>query len=251
MKKTILLIAACIALCSCEEKQDFTVHHRTPQKMEFVERILPDGFVIGKNLPSEAQAIDLGLSVKWANINIGATKLNEPGDDFAWGEIISKKHCTWDNYEFNEFHPENALCSFDVNALYILKYCFDRYGERQDLDKGGVPLDKLDDAAYTNWGGKYRMPTAAEIKELFSKCTWVWNKPDKAWTVTGPNGNSISLGIGLYWTSTLSELESPFATNMRIEAKGDDEDDSKEQIIHWFCYDDNRAFGKWIRPVCE
>lgn len=251
MKKTILLIAACIALCSCEEKQDFTVHHRTPQKMEFVKRTLPDGFVIGCNLPAEAEAIDLGLSVKWSNMNIGSAEGKVPGSEYAWGEVFTKESCTWENYEFNKFHPENALCKFDENALYILKYCFDRYGERQDLDKGGVDLDELDDAAYVNWGGTYRMPTVSEVNELFSQCKWTWNKPNSSWIVTGPNGNSISMKIGQYWTKTLSVWESPQASNIRIEAKGDNEDDTKEQIIHWFCYDDNRALGKWIRPVCD
>lgn len=40
--------------------------------------------------PKEAVAVDLGMSVKWANINVGATKPKEYGDYFAWGETAPK-----------------------------------------------------------------------------------------------------------------------------------------------------------------
>ena len=37
------------------------------------------------------EAVDLGLSVKWATCNIGAIKPKEYGDYFAWGEIEPKE----------------------------------------------------------------------------------------------------------------------------------------------------------------
>ena len=36
------------------------------------------------------EAIDLGLSVKWATCNVGASAPEEYGDYFAWGETESK-----------------------------------------------------------------------------------------------------------------------------------------------------------------
>ena len=36
------------------------------------------------------EAVDLGLSVNWATCNIGATKPEECGDYFAWGETSPK-----------------------------------------------------------------------------------------------------------------------------------------------------------------
>ena len=35
-------------------------------------------------------AVDLGLSVKWANCNVGASTPEEYGDYFAWGEVHPK-----------------------------------------------------------------------------------------------------------------------------------------------------------------
>ena len=34
----------------------------------------------------DREFVDLGLSVKWATMNIGADKIIEPGGYFAWGE---------------------------------------------------------------------------------------------------------------------------------------------------------------------
>ena len=42
--------------------------------------------------------VDLGLSVKWATVNIGAEKSTEPGSYFAWGETVKKDDYTWDAY---------------------------------------------------------------------------------------------------------------------------------------------------------
>ena len=41
------------------------------------------------------EIVDLGLSVKWASCNIGATKPEEFGDYFAWGETDTKSHFTF------------------------------------------------------------------------------------------------------------------------------------------------------------
>ena len=35
--------------------------------------------------------MDLGLSVKWATCNLGATKPEEFGDYYAWAELTTKK----------------------------------------------------------------------------------------------------------------------------------------------------------------
>ena len=84
-----------------------------------------------------------------------------------------------------------------------------------------VTLELEDDAAYENWGGKWRMPTIEEFEELRDKCTWEWAlmNSNYGYKITGPNGNYIFLpaaggyvntGIGetdktcSYWTCSLS-----------------------------------------------
>ncbi len=75
------------------------------------------------------------------------------------------------------------------------------------------------DAATAIWGGDWRMPTNAELKELFDNCTWTWTTQNgvNGYKVTGPSGASIFLpaagyrdgsslevdgGVGKYWSST-------------------------------------------------
>ena len=39
--------------------------------------------------------VDLGLSVKWATMNLGAAKISDPGGYYAWGETGKKDDYTW------------------------------------------------------------------------------------------------------------------------------------------------------------
>ena len=43
-----------------------------------------------KTAPEHVQAVDLGLSVKWASCNIGADSPEDFGQYFAWGETEKK-----------------------------------------------------------------------------------------------------------------------------------------------------------------
>ena len=42
--------------------------------------------------------VDLGLGVKWATFNVGASKPEEYGKYYAWGETEPKSVYSWDNY---------------------------------------------------------------------------------------------------------------------------------------------------------
>ncbi|MBR5036959.1 MAG: hypothetical protein IKX69_07245 [Prevotella sp.] len=149
------------------------------------------------------EAVDLGLSVKWANMNVGATKDSGFGSYFAWGETKPKNYYSWDNYAWSQ-----------GNTKFLLKYT--NTDRRAQL----VPSD---DAARANWGGEWRMPTVDEFDELTNpdNCDWEWITKDgvNGYKVTGKKtGNSIFLPItgfrfydgvqfrafkGIYWTSTL------------------------------------------------
>ena len=102
---------------------------------------------------SEPEAIDLGLpsGLKWASFNLGASKPEEYGDYFAWGETTPKDEYNWDTY---------AWCMGASNT--ITKYCTkSNYGYNRFTD-GKTVLDQEDDAAHVNLGGNWRMPTDAE-----------------------------------------------------------------------------------------
>ena len=47
------------------------------------------------------RAVDLGLSVRWADCNLGANSPEASGDYFAWGETETKAKYAWDNYKWN------------------------------------------------------------------------------------------------------------------------------------------------------
>jgi len=130
---------------------------------------------------SNVEAVDLGLSVKWANMNVGANKPEDYGDYFAWGETTPKTTYDWSTYKW---------CNGSNTT--ITKYCTSSsYGTVDNK----TTLELVDDAARANWGGSWRMPTYAEITELKDQCSWTWTTQNSVngCLVTGPNGNSIFL----------------------------------------------------------
>ena len=167
--------------------------------------------------------VDLGLSVKWATCNVGATKPGEYGDYFAWGETKPKSSYTSSNYTY----------SSNANIL---------------------PLSS--DAARVNWGGSWRMPTTAEQDELRTKCTWIWTEQDGTYgykVTSKSNGNSIFLPAagyhyvsslynagsnGYYWSSSLYTGDSDFAYNLNFSSSD----------VDWNGY--GRYCGQSVRPVC-
>lgn len=135
-----------------------------------------------------AEAVDLGLSVKWASFNLGATKPEEIGDYYAWGETEPKENYTRDSYKW-------------YNGK-MTKYCDDSssWGGTGTTDMKGV-LDEEDDAARLTWGGKWRMPTEAEMYELQEKCTFARTTENgvPGYRITSKkNGNSIFLPASGY-----------------------------------------------------
>lgn len=154
------------------------------------------------------EAVDLGLSVKWASFNLGATKLEEYGNYYAWGETEPKDDYSWETYKW----------CMDGSPWSLTKYCkSSNFGYNGYTDDKTV-LDPEDDAARVSLGLNWRIPTDAEMGELWSLSYWKWtsqNGVDGYW-ITGPSGNSIFLpaagtrygydlvspGYGHYWNSS-------------------------------------------------
>ena len=112
--------------------------------------------------------VDLGLSVKWASKNLGALTAERPGRLLSWGELTQKKSYRSETYEYNN-------------------------GDYSCLDIGSDISGTQYDAAYLQSGGKYRMPTRAEMQELLDRCTITSEILNgvEGFRVKGPNGNSI------------------------------------------------------------
>lgn len=188
--------------------------------------------------------VDLGLSVKWATCNVGASKPEDYGDYYAWGETTTKSDYNWKTYKW---------CK--GTQLTMTKYC-------TNSDYGGTvdnltTLTSSDDVATVKWGSKWRMPTWEEMKELDEDCTWTWTTQSgvKGMKVTGPNGNSIFLPAagrrsgmnfhdhgseGLYWSATLYEDNSKYVYLLSFY----------DSHRNWNCIT-GRFDGRSVRPVTD
>lgn len=192
--------------------------------------------------------VDLGLSVKWATMNVGAAKPEDYGYYFAWSETEPRTEYNWTTYKY---------CKGSRNT--ITKYCDDSdYGNDGFTDNKSI-LDLDDDAAHVNWGGSWRMPTLEEMKELIDNCTWIWttmngyngykvqsNQPGYTdnWIFLPASGcryNSLLSNegsYGYYWSSTLSADYSRDAYGLVFFSNN----------IGW--YYNYRYNGYSVRPVC-
>lgn len=110
--------------------------------------------------------VDLGLSVLWAETNIGAETASEYGNYYAWGETSTKDSYDWSNYAHGK--SESEMTKYDTS------------------DKN--TLETTDDAAYTLWSSSCRMPTKEEFDELAKEenCKWEWVM------VNGVNGYKVT-----------------------------------------------------------
>ena len=190
MKRYFIISA--IVLCSFTSwSQTMNIHYKNGQKVEFnmdnIELIEFTETQQNNTQVSSEKAVDLGLSVKWASCNVGATSPEQYGDLYAWGETETKDKFTRDNYIY--YNAETMVYTF------------------LGKDIGGTEFD----AARKAWGGKWRMPTYDEMYELRMKCEWEWTRFNNknGFKATGPNGNSIFIPIEErtgYWSSTMNDI---------------------------------------------
>lgn len=150
--------------------------------------------LVNKQLLNGHDYVDLGLpsGTMWATCNIGATKPEESGKYYAWGETNNK-------------------ANFDIDS-YIVP-------QQNDLT-----LKKNNDVASVEWGKKWRMPTRDEFLEIKDNCDWAWciyngvpgykvSSKNKSTSIFLPSvGVSFKNQIvmnkewGAYWSSNSSEI---------------------------------------------
>lgn len=114
-----------------------------------------------------SESVDLGLSVKWARHNIGATEKTDSGNHYAWGSVQTSDIYNQDSYEWYDA----STSEYKIPATNIA-------GTKYDV-------------ATQTLGGKWRIPTEDEFNELINKCTWV--ATDDGFRIIGTNGNEIFL----------------------------------------------------------
>lgn len=119
-----------------------------------------------KNVSSNHEYVDLGLSVLWATCNVGASKPEDYGDYYGWGEIVTRSNYTWSNYTFQtsgDSYSDVKFRKYNTNSSY-------------GTVDNKTTLDSSDDVAKYKWGSTWRIPTLAEFEELInsSNCSVVW-----------------------------------------------------------------------------
>ena len=196
--------------------------------------------------------VDMGLSVKWASYNVGATVPSEEGDYFAWGETESyhvsmfpfewktgkEKGYDWPSYQWYD-SLENTLTKYNATDYK-------------------TTLDPDNDAATVKWGGSWRTPTKEEWDELKHNCDidYIEHYPSSQYPTGGflltsnINGNRIFLpqvsilyhmeekrkfDTFLYWSSSLHTNQyEAWCTDVRFVSQTTIE----------------RCYGLHVRPVC-
>lgn len=191
------------------------------------------------------QMVDLGLSVKWATFNVGATKPEEYGDYFAWGETEPKENYDWSTYKH---------CNGSKQKL--TRYCNNiSYGNNGFTDNENQFYVSEDDAAIVNCGGDWRMPTDADWKELRNNCTWTWTTQNgvNGYTVTSYNGNSIFLPAAGYYNGSSLKSAGSYGNYWANSCRTD------YSYYAWYVYfgssnvaieGGDRCYGQSVRPVC-
>ena len=193
--------------------------------------------------------VDLGLSVKWATCNVGATKPEEYGDYFAWGETQPKSTYIWSTYKWCN-GSYNTQTKYNTNS---------KYGTVDNKTQ----LELSDDAARANWGGSWRMPTDAELTELRENCTWTWTTQNGVYGYkvtskkSGYTNKSIFLpaagyrigsdlyyaggyyGYGVYWSSSLYVDYLSDASELYFSSD------------YVYRHSGDRYYGRSVRPVCS
>lgn len=110
---------------------------------------------------TDEEAVDLGLSVKWGNKNLGASTYTNLGNSY-------------EDYDYDYLY-NNSPELFEWNGA--------------ELNLGKTKYDY----AYTDLGENWRLPTTEEWMELRDNCKWEADIIDNTpgFRVKGPNGNSI------------------------------------------------------------
>lgn len=185
--------------------------------------------MLSVNAITDDQAVDLGLSVKWAPFNLCEVKDGEEQPLLVgWGDVSGTNHSTDLKYFPVQQPDPYILCT---------KY----------------------DIATTLWGSEWRLPSDDEMRELITSCEWSKCLDESetllGFNVKGSNGNSIFLPFtgsrrgtataeneqeGFYWTGMrATDTSRALALSFSASESGD-----TKQLI-----ESERYMGYAIRPV--
>ena len=178
-------------------------------------------------------AVDLGLSVLWADCNVGGDSESPIGGLYGWGDPSGEKT------------SQNVKDYLDVAGGLYVKTPQNITGTQYDI-------------ATAKWGKDWRMPSKENWKELIEKCKWTKEKAFHVdgYRVEGPNGNSIFLpntglrfgetisntDAGYYWTSEMAQDDRVCACYYYFDGEKYNDIVSTRNYVY---------SGRAVRPVCD
>ena len=168
------------------------------------------------DLPAIPETVDMGFGPKWRGWNVGASKPEEYGDYFAWGETGTKDTYTMESYKFRE--------SYDRMTKYVSN---PSEGYPANFSDGKVDLESIDDAATQNLGSSWRMPTYQEMIALMDNVDLKWTRYKDVYGIvmtskiegfsnavlffpaggycSGYSSTPVKVGVyGEYWTASVN-----------------------------------------------
>ena len=176
---------------------------------------------------SDYQYVDLGLSVKWATVNVGSIPEYVDGETYQYGKPILDIHDYIDRNRYN------------------------------------IDTDTVDVASF-NWGGEWRLPSRQEMQELIDSCDWAMDESGgvKGWRVTsrkeGYTDRSIFLpyrnssanymcgDIALDWSKEYTRCASLYITESATSVS---DGSGKRKKVHYLIQESNRTNSYYVRPV--
>ena len=225
---------------------------------ETIKKVTVEAVPGDEGCPDEnhVHAIDLGLSVKWACCNVGATKPEEYGGYYQWAgleDVTSTSiYLNFDNC------PYHTGLSYSTRWTKYIPSNMSSYWSGSGSPDNKTILDPEDDVAHVTLGGSWRMPTEAEFEELYNSCTSEWTILNGVYGkkfTSRKNGNSIFLpaaggrfseGLdyfgsgGFYWSSSLRPDYPYFAYLLYFHS----------DVVSAY-YNFYRYIGLSVRPVSE
>lgn len=190
--------------------------------------------------------VDLGLpsGTLWATCNVGASKPEDYGNYYAWGETRTKNTYNWDTYKYA-----------NGNSDKLTKYC-----NKSDFGNNGFTdnltmLQSGDDPAAT-WGSGWHTPDKKQWDELLNNTMNKWttiNGVSGRLFTSKKNGQTLFLpaagyrwGSGLgdagsdgfYWSSSLDADRPSYAWNLCTGGR---------YVSRYY----DRHYGFSVRPVRE
>ena len=202
----------------------------------------------------EPSLVDLGLSVKWASFNLGASKPTEYGVYYQWAGTTDVSD--------TGIYLDLSNCPYHYGSDY--DSCWMKYNTKSPygtVDNKTV-LESMDDAASVALGRSWRIPTDVEWSELRNtdNCSWTWTTIDGVkgykvqskksgytdnWIFLPAAGNRIEDYLypvgsgGFYWSSSLNTDSPSSAYSMYFDS----------DAFYWgYGY---RYNGHSVRPVSE